>query len=181
MLGPILGSYLTFHCSEGSCHHLHFTRRGCAARRKHLPRVEWRKFHSSQSTPHAVAWTSPGFSFLVSRGAHTTPTLQAWLLVSGSPHASGNVAFVGLAEGDGLICTFFPTAPDPPLWPGLELSSLRTWVLLLSPELFHPAPLSTLLWAFLERPSTCCCGLETLLISTLKIPEGGTCRSTVWG
>lgn len=70
--------------------------------------------------PRAPFTQCPGFLwvFLISRGAHTISTTQAcggirsaWLLVSASPHSSGNVAFVDQAKGDGLYAL---SLPDPP-------------------------------------------------------------------
>lgn len=157
MLGPILGSYLTFRCSEGSYHHLHFTRKEMC-RETNAPaqgRVAQVPFFSRHHSRSGL-----DFSRLVFSSAHTTPTLQAsgggirsaWLLVKGQSSFLRECGFCWAGTGSWAICTFSPAAPDPPLWPGLELPSLRTWVLPRSPELFHPAPLSTHLWAFLELP-----------------------------
>lgn len=75
--------------------------------------------------PRAPFTQCPGFLwvFLISRGAHTTSTTQAcggirsaWLLVSASPHSSGNVAFVDQAKGDGLYALSFTPRPTTTAW-----------------------------------------------------------------
>lgn len=100
--------------------------------REHLPRGEWQKARSSQSTTHPLAWTSLALFSHQQRGSHYTYSAGHWryqkCLAFNECQSSfpRECAFCWSGRGRLATCTFCHL-PDP-LWPGL----IRT---LLSPDM----------------------------------------------